>query len=221
MDSCGYRGRLAPSEQKALIEAAQRPASATSGAAKERLLRAYEPLMQREIKLVRTPPGLYEDALQAAREGCLEALRRFDLSRSVPFGAYARNYIKGRVLRAVYVKVRRSGSSSSSPSVNRVISLDERLGDGDLTRGDLLVEPDDGIRHVEAGITSERVRGFVSSLPPRQGYVVRRVFFEGQTQSSVAAELGVSAAAVSRLLARVYAKGRVRLADLEGGAMAA
>lgn len=216
MDSCGIRGRLAPSEQKALIEAAQRPTSATSGAAKERLLRAYEPLMRREIKLAKTPSGLYEDALQAAREGCLEALVRFDLSRGVPFGAYARNYIKGRVLRAVYAKVRRSGSSESSPSVNRVVSLDERLGNSDLTRGDLLVEPGDGIRHVEAGIAFERVRGFVSSLPPRQGYVIRRVFFEGQTQSSVATELGVSGAAVSQLLARVYAKGRIHLADLEG-----
>lgn len=216
MDSrSGFR-RISSEEQKTLIWNAQHSEGAKSKEAKTLLLKAYEPLMRREIKLAHTPSTLYEDAIQAARKGCLEALGRFDLSREVAFGAYARPYIKGEVLRAVYKRVRRPGESAMSSSmVEYAVSLDRSVGDGSVNLGELLKEPSDDIASLEARSVSERVQRFLGGLTPRQRYIVRRVFYDEQTQSSVALELGVSGAAISRTLARTYARGRLELSELQ------
>ena len=167
MDSCGDFKRLSLEEQKTLIWDVQHSAGTKASAAKTQMLKAYEPLMRREIKLARTPNRLYEDALQAARKGCLEAMIRFDLSREVAFGAYARPYIKGEVLRAVYTRVRRSGESAMPSSmVEYSVSLDKSVGDGTVTLGELLKEPSDDIQLLEASFVSERVQKFLGGLTP-------------------------------------------------------
>lgn len=56
------------------------------------------------------------------------------------------------------------------------------------------------------------VDAFVASLSPRDQEIIRRVFWDGETQTEVAARLGVSKMAISKTLARIYVRGRLALA---------
>lgn len=55
------------------------------------------------------------------------------------------------------------------------------------------------------------IRRFVEDLPIRQREIVMRVFWEGESQASVARSLGISGAAVSKTLSKVLAVGRAQL----------
>lgn len=57
------------------------------------------------------------------------------------------------------------------------------------------------------------VAQFMSSLTPRQRDVVRRVFWDEQSQASVARDLQVSRAAVNKMISGVLKLGRAMLAE--------
>jgi len=76
--------------------------------------------------------------------------------------------------------------------------------------------PDPGVDvegSYEAHETAAAVAAFVDALTPRAHQAVRRVFWDGETQAAVARNLGISGAAVTKLLAQVKASGRKTLAN--------
>lgn len=225
--------RLASISEQALVEYAQ-GTGAVAKAAKGRLLKKYEPLMKRVVKEAGTPPNLYEDALQAARLGFLEALTRYDVSRGSSLGTFARLDIKGRVLRAVYVNVRRSvldelpdlledeQSSDTDREFVRLVSFEagmekgpmlEQLMLADVERGRAQAEEFEQVEEdVDSSFIQQQVIHFIQSLSARQQDVVFEVFYKNKSQAAAARELGISREAVRRILVRVSERGREELA---------
>jgi len=56
--------------------------------------------------------------------------------------------------------------------------------------------------------TNAIVRKFVDRLPCRDREIVNRIFWDGETQTAVAADLGVSKMAVSKAISRISKRGR-------------
>lgn len=52
---------------------------------------------------------------------------------------------------------------------------------------------------------------FVADLPDRDQMIVRRMFWQGHTQTQIAADLGVSKMAISKAFARICKVGRTAL----------
>jgi RNA polymerase sigma-B factor len=79
-------------------------------------------------------------------------------------------------------------------------SLDQPVaGDADTSVGDLIGDLDPAMQHSEARST---LADHIRSLPQRERTIVYLRFFEGRTQSEIAAEVGVSQVHVSRLLTK-------------------
>jgi RNA polymerase sigma factor (sigma-70 family) len=57
------------------------------------------------------------------------------------------------------------------------------------------------------------VGDFVESLPQREKDIVRRLFWQDETQTDIANSLGVSKMAISKAIARITKRARVALAD--------
>lgn len=101
----------------------------------------------------------------------------------------------------------------------RVISVDETLRSGATgepgdSYADRLADDDPSVDPeavLEQKATSTLVREMVERLPPRDGAVVRRHYFEGQELSRIAADFGISQCRVSQLHARALATLRERL----------
>jgi RNA polymerase sigma factor (sigma-70 family) len=231
--STAYLDGLDP---QALVEIAQ-GSGTMAKRAKERLLLKHEPLMRQIIKEVRSPAYLYEDALQAARLGCLEALENFDPSRGTTYGTFARQHIRGRVIRAVYAEQERFyGASAWSSSISAesvlIISHDLVAEESPYTRGSNTERDDSGKKlaktrkafaktlKVDSDYLYARLdekvdlqpaihdaRDFMSRLTDRQQEVIRLVFESGLSQAEAARALGITPAAVNRILARVRRRG--------------
>lgn len=97
------------------------------------------------------------------------------------------------------------------------LSLDQRLSCGgdedDRSPLEAIGQDDDGFRVAETRITMEP--GF-ASLCHRERAILHQRFFEGLTQSQIAANIGVSQMHVSRLIRRALAKVRVEIEKREG-----
>lgn len=101
----------------------------------------------------------------------------------------------------------------------RVVSMDETLragtsGEPGDSYADRLADDDprvDPEAVLEQKATSRLVREMVERLPPRDGALVRRHYFDGQELSRIAADFGISQCRVSQLHARALAVLRERL----------
>ncbi len=94
----------------------------------------------------------------------------------------------------------------------RIVSLDVpcRHADGqEVARVNLISDGSPSMVTQLASLeTKAIVRQFVETLPGRDREIVRRVFWDGETQTAVAADLGVSKMAVSKAIARITKRGR-------------
>jgi RNA polymerase sigma factor (sigma-70 family) len=100
-----------------------------------------------------------------------------------------------------------------------VLSLEELSSRLDPETGHATFDiPDDApladvrLEHSQA---HEAVHRFVNSLPARDREIMRRLFWEGATQTEIAADYGVSKMAISKAVARIARQGRLALADHE------
>ncbi len=101
----------------------------------------------------------------------------------------------------------------------RVVSVDETLRSGAAgepgdSYADRLADEDPSVDPdavLEQKATSALVREMVERLPPRDGTVVRRHYFEGQELSRIAADFGISQCRVSQLHSRALHALRERL----------
>jgi len=89
-------------------------------------------------------------------------------------------------------------------------SLDAPVGEGELTPGDLLGEDDPSLAMLDEW---SDVAPALASLPARERRVLYLRFYEGKTQSEIAADIGVSQMHVSRILSQTIEKLRAATRD--------
>ena len=100
-----------------------------------------------------------------------------------------------------------------------VLSLEELSSRLDPETGHATFDIPDSAPHPEArlerGQAHEAVLRFVDALLARDREIVRRLFWDDETQTEIAADFGVSKMAISKAMARIARQGRLALADHE------
>jgi len=176
----------------------------------EPLLRAlieHKPLLGANIRRARSAGLLrhrhdFEDAWQAARLGFIQACRRYDDSRGVSIGSFARGYVTGAVRAALESSAAENVSVPLDTVVEEMLDIDDAF----------LVDPDAAER-VEATEVAAAIQALMTRLSSRQRYIVLEVFWEDRSQADVARDLGVSRKAITVALQKIYDYGREALAE--------
>lgn len=174
--------------------------------------------LQRSVDPLDLAPA---DLESAARLAVLETLQRFDPERGVKFTTYAYHFIRGAMLAELYPYVERRREREDASERVRLVPLKgadvEGRDESDGYESELLARDsgygiDPGFSRVQDG-RSAAVRAFVARLPVSQREIVEAVFWGEQTHDEVALARGVSRPAITRALARVYARGAKELGD--------
>ena len=169
--------------QKLYIEAAKRgdrEATAT-------LLSMYEGLCRKAAGQTHLAP-LGEDALSAAHESFLHALREYDEARGVPFPGFAKAKVYGD-LRTLFKKSRRQWQREVMPA-----ETDD--GENPLCA---VPDPHDETARVEA---DDAFRALLAPLGEKPRRLLTMLYQEGLTQKEAAARLGMSQQAAAVVKAR-------------------
>jgi RNA polymerase sigma factor for flagellar operon FliA len=149
-------------------------------------------------RLPRHPPGLdAEDLLQVARLGLLDAAAKYDASKRVPFGAYARRRIAGAIgdalrsndhlTRGARAKLKASGQEDYSAPVP-------------LLEPQLLQSTDSWPdRQAEQAESRRWLQAAVLRLPARLRTLIRSYYWGGKTMREIGAQFGVNESRISQL----------------------
>lgn len=152
-------------------------------------------------------PGILEwqDHVQNARIGLLEAMSRFDVSRGVDFMAFAKPRVRGAVFNGVRA-VRGADGLDGFHTTDRLASLSQSGGDDPLSDfidtvlglsiGYLLQEGADITAGVEDG---EILLDALAQLPPRQRHILVSHYLRQVPFQDIAAEWKVTKGRVSQL----------------------
>jgi RNA polymerase sigma-B factor len=89
-------------------------------------------------------------------------------------------------------------------------SLDRPLDEGGLSLADTMGEPDDRMALVE---DHQTLVPLLKQLPARERAILRMRFFEGLSQSQIAARVGLSQMQISRLLTKILHQLRTQLGE--------
>lgn len=160
------------------------------------LIRQYEPMIRRAARRLKVRSCDFEDALQSGRLGVIEALRKFDATRGVTFGVFARRYVFGHIRRVVY------GYSTRTITGERAIISD--IGDEALQVKATQSGAEEGLISAEIRTT---VRRFVKSLPLLERAAVVDRMWNDRTQAETASAHNVSQPAVHKAYKRALLKG--------------
>lgn len=97
-----------------------------------------------------------------------------------------------------------------------VLSLDALTAHHEAYGGPRFDVPDEG-PHPDAQLEEFQgcaaVKDFIDSLPPRDQEIVKRLFWQDETQTQIAGRFGLSKMAISKAMARIAKQGRATLAD--------
>ena len=154
--------------------------------AMESLALQYEGLCRKAAGQSHLAP-LGEDALSAARESFLHAVREFDASRGVPFPGFAKAKVYGD-LRTLFKKSRRQWQREVLP---------ESAEEGSVF--DAVPDERDGVKSFEADNAFHRMLAPLSEKPRR---LLTMLYASGLTQKEAAAKLGMSQQAAAVMKAR-------------------
>ena len=154
------------------------------------LVAQYEGLCQKAARQAHLAP-LGEDALSAARESFLRAVREFDGGRGVPFPGFAKAKVYGD-LWTLFKKSRRQWQREVLPEGSEEGSVFAAVPDGRDEMG--AVEANDAFRAMLAPL-SEKPRRLLTML-----------YAGGMTQKEAAARLGMSQQTAAVVKARALAK---------------
>jgi RNA polymerase sigma-B factor len=108
------------------------------------------------------------------------------------------------------VEALQTSEAYSTRSLSQPLGFD---GSEDETMQDVLGKPDEGFSEVE---DSALLEAGLSALEERDRRIVELRFFDGLTQSEIAARIGISQMHVSRLLRRALITMRGRLEETTG-----
>ena len=178
--------------ERQLVRLAQGRGTDAHEAMAELVVRIGSPIVGSQVKRFRLRADQRDDASQAGYAGFIGAVRRHDSSREVAFEHVAKRRVRDAILEELGV---------ARPQLH-VVSAGADLPD--RAAEELL----------EARETAAIVRTFVDGLTAVQREVVEAVYWDGFSQAEVARARGISRAAVTKTLNRVYAGGRVALAAL-------
>lgn len=184
------------------------------------------------------PSASFDDYLQYARVGLLEAVDRFDASRSVPFEAYSVSRIRGAILNGIAHETEVSaqrrfwrtrmqertdsllGDKQREPeraTLQELIQVTVGLALG-LVLDESAEEPiDEQVRSNPYAMTEmeqliRQVRCLLGKLSEREQQVIRGHYFERRELQTIAMECGVTKGRVSQ----IHAQALARLRDLLG-----
>ena len=202
--------------------------------ARERLIARYSELARMiAAKLYGGRPDdsvPFDDYLQYARVGLIEALDRFELNRGASFETYSSHRIRGSILnglsqdtelraqrnrwREILAERRESLTAGSADANSAPMTLEDfaRLAVG-LAIGLILEDsagperPDDSIEAnpycaTELLETRARVRALVDQLPPRERDIIRQHYYEHLEFREIASRLKLTKGRVSQLHSR-------------------
>jgi RNA polymerase sigma-B factor len=166
------------------------------------LIGAYLPLADHLSRRFGRAQESADDLRQVAALALVRAVDRRDPARSATLPAYIVRCVEGELRRHLrdgsIVRVPRAAdrASASAATARAPLALEER---------DLPVDP-----HDEPGAVLDRVlvAGAARHLTPREREVVLGHYFLDRTQAEIGADLGISQAHVSRILATALGKMR-------------
>lgn len=146
-----------------------------------------------------------EDLEAVGRVALVEAAGRFDGSRGVPFGGYAKARVRGAMLdelrrhdtvsRERRQRIREGSDDESAMPVPRLVS--EEAAAGEAVAG---LAPDE---HIDRLRQLAAVRGAVERLPPRMREIYRLRVVEGKTLAQIGETEGVTEARICQLVAEI------------------
>lgn len=155
------------------------------------------------------------DLVSIGTEALLQASRRYDRSRAVPFGSFAYRRVRGAMVEGLGAagphsrgrRRRRAGRRDPGP-LPAFCEFDDRrhAGPGRPELAALMAERIDG------GRLNARLAAALGALDERERELIRRHYFDGVPVSLVAKDLGISRAWASRLHARILERLRAALA---------
>lgn len=184
------------------------------------------------------PSANFDDYLQYARVGLIEAVDRYDVTRSVPFEAYSAPRIRGAILNGLEHESELSaqrgfwrsrmrertesllGDKRDKPeraTLHELIQVTVGLALGAILDDAAQELVDEQPRSNPYSVTemdqlTRQVRGLLVKLPEREQQVLRGHYFEQRELQSIAADYGITKGRVSQL----HAQGLARLRDMLG-----
>jgi RNA polymerase sigma factor FliA len=179
----------------------------------------------------------FDDYLQYARVGLIEAIDRYDSLRGTSFESYSSYRIRGAILnglsRETEVRAQRgkrgvrlaereqslAGPMLVNPegaSLDDFVSFTVDLAVGFMLEDGSVECSDDSpaanpYAQAEVSQLRVRVREFVEQLPPRERQVLKSHYYDQVEFQEIAATLGITKGRVSQLHSRAVAKVRERL----------
>jgi RNA polymerase sigma factor for flagellar operon FliA len=172
-----------------------------------RLVESYIPLVLHQVDRSWLSPRLgltREDLISAGCYGLLLAARKFDPSRGVAFGVFARTHVHGAVMREIQTAMKASGFGTEEVFVGT-----------DEIEPDSL--PDESGELITDSAESAQVRELMEfSLTERERLLITLYYYEELTLAEIAAVVDESESAVSRALNHAVAQLRAALQDRKG-----
>ncbi|WP_256082032.1 sigma-70 family RNA polymerase sigma factor [Massilia sp. YIM B04103] len=215
----------------AAVELWQAFRSSGDAALRERLAACYlefARMMAGKLYAGRAFTGLeFDDYLQFARLGLLEAIDRYDHAQGAKFETYAALRINGAILSGIrsYSEVHEQIAARKQIAATRVAALSQAAPDGSdpdalfshlaelaiglavgfalegqgMYRDGELEYPDNTYARAELRQLRERIIALVQALPARQRRVIAGHYLQGQPFEEIAAELQLSKGRVAQL----------------------
>lgn len=169
--------------------------------------------------ICRTIPNAdFDDLMQDAWLGAIDAVGKYDESRGLELSTYASRRIRGAVIDGLRVRdplkrphrlrLTKAGETITTNSLDCEVAIDGSLA----TFADLLVAPDgeQGFIGVE---DRDAVRRALECLPDRLFFVVTEYYYHDRTLVDIALELGVSESRVSQMITKAREWLKVALRD--------
>jgi RNA polymerase sigma factor (sigma-70 family) len=155
------------------------------------LVESYIPLVLHQVDRAWLSPRLgltREDLISAGCYGLLLAARKFDPTRGIAFGVFARTHVHGAVMREIQTAMRASGGTSG-----------EAFPVGEAIEPDSL--PDENSASPVDSLAVTQIRELMEfSLSERERLLVTLYYYEELTLAEIAAVVEESESAVSRTL---------------------
>jgi len=172
-----------------------------------RLVESYIPLVLHQVDRAWLSPRLgltREDLVSAGCYGLLLAARKFDPTRGVAFGVFARTHVHGALMREIQTAMKATGSDHG-----QVL-----LGTDDIEPDTL---PDESTTSAIDRSETAQVRQIMEfSLSERERLLVTLYYYEELTFAEIAAVIDESESAVSRALNAALSRLRAALKDQIG-----
>lgn len=137
------------------------------------LMRAFEPLIKKCIRIYVKKPQYFEDGMQEGYTAVLHCINNYDVDSKYPFPAY--------VKRAVIYSIR-----DFSKKIRENISLDEKRGEEEISLYDVL--EDDSRVEDECILKDEikRLMDAMKTLTPKQQEIIYDFYFKNKSMREIA-----------------------------------